>query len=102
MKKKKMNKGFTLLEMTIVILIISVIFLMAVPNMQKTLGIVNNKGCKALEKVADAAILQYKMEYDEFPGSVSDLVNAGLLTQDQVKCDGSKNLVIIDGHAYIE
>jgi competence protein ComGC len=100
MKNKK--AGFTLLEMTIVILIISVLFLLSVPNIKKTLGIVNNKGCKALEKVADAAILQYRMEYDEYPGSTGDLVGAGLLTEDQVTCDGEKTLTISDGQAYIE
>ncbi len=100
--KVKQNKGFTLLEMTIVIIVISVIFLLSVPSIQKTLSIVNQKGCKALEKVADAAILEYKMEYDEYPSSVDDLVNAGLLNESQVQCDGSKQLVIIDGEASIE
>ena len=99
-----MNKkaGFTLLEMTIVVLIISVLFLLTVPNIQKTLSIVNNKGCKAIEKVADAAILQYKLEYDRFPSGVSDLVSAGLLSEDQLKCDGSKHLTIVNGQASID
>ncbi len=97
-----MKKGFTLLEMTIVVLIISVLFLLTVPNIQKTLSIVNNKGCKALEKVADSAILQYKLEYGEYPGSIADLVSAGLMTDDQLTCDGSHSIVIIDGHAYVE
>ena len=96
------KKGFTLLEMTIVILIISILFLLVIPNIKKTLTIVNNKGCKALEKIADSAIIQYKLEYDSYPGSVSDLVNAGLLTEQQITCDGEKSLVISDGHAYIE
>lgn len=100
--KNKQKNGFTLLEMTIVVIVISVIFLLSVPSIQKTLGVVNNKGCKALEKVADAAILEYKMEYDEYPSSVDDLVNAGLLSESQVQCDGSKQLVIIDGEASIE
>ena len=69
------KKGFTLLEMTIVILIISILFLLVIPNIKKTLTIVNDKGCKALEKIADSAIIQYKLEYDSYPGSVSDLVN---------------------------
>ena len=99
---REMRKGFTLLEMTIVVLIISVLFLLTVPNIQKTLTIVNNKGCKALEKVADSAIIQYKLEYDEYPGSVQDLISAGLLTEDQAKCDGSHTLVISDGQAYID
>ncbi|MBQ7993707.1 MAG: prepilin-type N-terminal cleavage/methylation domain-containing protein [Solobacterium sp.] len=100
--KRKLKQGFTLLEMTIVVLIISVLFLLTVPNIQKTLTIVNNKGCKALEKVGDSAIVQYKLEYGEYPGSVQDLISAGLLTEDQVTCDGSHTLVISDGQAYIE
>ena len=96
------NKGFTLLEMTIVVLIVSVLFLLTVPNIQKTLSVVNSKGCKAIEKVADAAILQYKLEYDAFPSSVSDLVSAGFLSSDQLTCDGSKHLTISNGQAYID
>jgi competence protein ComGC len=42
------------------------------------------------------------MEYDEYPGSVADLINAGLLSEEQTKCDGSKTLVISDGQAYIQ
>ena len=99
---KKNNQGFTLLEMTIVVIIISVIFLLSVPSIQKTLSVVNQKGCKAIEKVADAAILEYKMEYDEYPQSVDDLINAGLLNKAQVECDGSKHLQIRDGEAFIE
>ena len=88
--------------MTIVVIIISVIFLLSVPSIQKTLSVVNHKGCKAIEKVADAAILEYKMEYDEYPQSVDDLINAGLLNEAQVECDGSKQLQIRDGEAFIE
>ena len=67
--KRKLKQGFTLLEMTIVVLIISVLFLLTVPNIQKTLTIVNNKGCKGLEKVGDSAIVQYKLEYGEYPAA---------------------------------
>lgn len=100
--KKKGKKGFTLLEMTIVIIIISILFLLSVPNIQKTLGIVSDKGCKAIEKVADSAILQYKLEYGEYPSSASDLVSAGLLSEDQLTCDGSKTLIISGNQAVIE
>lgn len=96
-----MKKGFTLLEMTIVILIISVLFLLTVPNIQKTLGIVSSKGCRALEKIGDSAILQYRLEYGDYPSGVSDLVSAGLLSEEQITCDGSHSLVISDGHAVV-
>lgn len=102
MKKKRMQKGFTLLEMIVVVLIISVLFLLTVPNIKDTISIVNSRGCKALEKVADSAIVEYKMKYDEYPSSVGDLVNAGLLTEDQTTCDGSKTLTISGGTAHID
>lgn len=100
--KRNTKKGFTLLEMTIVVIIISVLFLLSVPNIQKTLGIVNQKGCTAIEKVADAAILEYKLEYGEYPGSADDLVSAGLLSEDQLSCDGSRSLKIVGGQAVME
>lgn len=87
---------------TIVLLVISVLFLLTVPNIQKTMEIVNDKGCRAIEKVADAAILQYRMQYDDYPGSVSDLISAGLLSEDQATCDGNKTLVISGGQAYVQ
>ena len=58
---KKNNQGITLLEMTIVVIIISVIFLLSVPSIQKTLSVVNHKGCKAIEKVADEFITECSM-----------------------------------------
>ena len=100
--KRNTKKGFTHLEMTIVVIIISVLFLLSVPNIQKTLGIVNQKGCTAIEKVADAAILEYKLEYGEYPGSAGDLVSAGLLSEDQLSCDGSRSLKIVGGQAVME
>ena len=100
--KHTLKAGFTLIEMTIVILIISVIFLLSVPNIQKTMGIVNEKGCAALAKVADSAILQYRLEYDRYPSSVSELISAGLLTEEQTTCSNNKTLVISNGQAYIQ
>lgn len=101
--KHHLQKGFTLLEMLVVLLIISVLFLLIVPNVKNTLDIVNDRGCKALEKVADAAIIEYKMQNGEFPASVDALVAAGLLKEDQTTCDkNNKQLVIIDGTAHIE
>lgn len=97
------KKGFTLLEMTIVVLIVSVLFLLVVPNIKQTMGIVNERGCKALEKVGDAAILEYRMQYDAYPGDVQDLVNAGLLTEKQTTCDNNeKHLVIYDDTAQVQ
>jgi competence protein ComGC len=97
---KRLNqKGFTLLEMIIVVTIISILFLLTVPNIQKVLGIVDKKGCDALVKVVDSAIIQYRLEYDQDPGGVGDLINAGLLTEQQTRCDDNRTIGIYDGQA---
>ena len=98
---KALRKGFTLLEMVIVVTIISILFLLTVPNIQTVLGIVDKKGCDALIKVADSAILQYRLEYDQNPGSVRDLISAGLMTEEQTRCD-EKTIVISGGQAYAQ
>lgn len=77
MKKLRNHEGFTLLEMVIVVTIISILFLLTVPNIQKTLTVVDDKGCQALTKTVDSAILQYRLETGENPGSVNDLIAAG-------------------------
>ncbi len=97
--KLKTKRGFTLLEMVIVVTIIAILFLLTVPNIQKTLGIVDKKGCKALTKTVDAAILQYRLEYDEDPGSTADLINAGLLNEEQTRCDDGQRISISGGQA---
>ena len=97
--KIKQQNGFTLLEMVIVVTIIAILFLLTVPNIQKTLGIVGTKGCNALTKTVDSAVLQYRLENDENPGSVSDLISAGLLTEEQIRCDDGRTISLSGGQA---
>lgn len=94
-----MRKGFTLLEMIIVVSIISILFILSVPNIQKVLGIVNDKGCNALIKVVDAAIVEYRLEYDRDPSGTGDLINAGLMSNEQQTCENGKTIVIYNGQA---
>lgn len=98
----RLKKGFTLLEMVIVVCIISILFLLTVPNIQKVLTIVNKKDCDAQVKVIDSAILQYRLEYDENPGSIGDLVSAGLITDKQTSCDDDRSISISGGKAYAQ
>lgn len=94
-----MKKGFTLLEMIIVMGIIVVLFLMTVPNIQSTLKLVNEKGCDAQLKVVDAAILQSQLKHDAVPTSISELVTDGFLTQRQTQCSDGSSIIISEGQA---
>lgn len=97
-----MKKGFTLLEMVIVVSVLSILFLLAVPNIQKVMKIVDTKGCAALLKVVDSAILQYKLDFDEYPSDIFDLVNADLLSEQQAQCSNNQSIGIADGQAYLQ
>lgn len=95
-----MKKGFTLLEMILVMSAIVVIFLLTIPNISKTLFIVNDKGCDAQIKVVDAAILQYRLQHDRVPSSIQSLVQEGYLSSTQLKCSNGKSIHITDGQAH--
>ncbi len=97
-----MKKGFTLLEMIIVVSVLSILFLLAVPNISKVMQSIEDKGCDALVKVVDTAIIQYKLDFDEYPNSTSDLINSGLLNENQIKCKNNKIINILNGQAYAQ
>lgn len=92
------KKGFTLLEMVIVVIIISILFLLTVPNVSKIINSVDDRACRAMTKVVDSAIAQFKLDYGTMPNSITDLVNGGYLSDEQTKCSNGKSLSIEDGH----
>ena len=95
------QKGFTLLEMVVVVIIVSILLLLSIPNVSKVITSVDSKACKALTKVVDAAIVQFRLDYGSDPSSLMDLVNAGYLEEDQIRCSNGDSLSIADGHCVI-
>lgn len=89
----KSNEGFTLIEMLIVLLIISVLIILIVPNLSKRSGNVHEKGCSALIKVVQAQVDLYIFEEGSKPNELDDLVSENYLTEDQLICGNGKELV---------
>ena len=83
MKKKQKYAGFTLLEMLIVLLIISVLILLFVPNLAKHKETVDKKGNEAIVKIVESQIELYTLEKNKTP-SLNELVNEGYITKEQV------------------
>ena len=94
-----MKKGFTLLEMMIVVSILAVLFLLSTPNIRKVMNLVEKRGCEAQLKVVDSAIIEYKLETGEYPQRISDLVSAGFLTDRQALCSSGSVITIVNGQA---
>ena len=74
MKKIFKNEhGFTLIEMMIVLLVISVILLVALPNVTKHSSSINDKGCDALVQMVQGQVQAYHMEKKKYPSSLKEL-----------------------------
>jgi competence protein ComGC len=92
----KNEKGFTLIEMMIVMLIISVLLIITIPNITKNNSNINTKGCSAFKKMVEAQIQSYEMEYDQPPTSIQELIDDKYLKTD--KCpDGTRVAIQADG-----
>jgi len=97
-----MRKGFTLLEMIVVLSVITLLFLLTIPNIQKVMTLFDQKGCEAQMKVIDAAILEYKMEFGEIVDDPDQLVEAGYISEQQITCQNNERIAIENGQAVLE
>lgn len=88
------EKGFTLIEMMIVMLIISVLLIITIPNITKHNSNINNKGCEAFVKMVQAEVQSYEMENKKYPKDVAELVKAGYLREEAKGCPNGKAVVI--------
>ncbi|MCJ8006821.1 competence type IV pilus major pilin ComGC [Lederbergia wuyishanensis] len=72
---KENEKGFTLIEMMIVLLVITIILLVALPNVTKHSSSINEKGCEALVHMVQGQVQAYYMDKKEYPATLEDLKN---------------------------
>ncbi|MCM2531673.1 prepilin-type N-terminal cleavage/methylation domain-containing protein [Neobacillus pocheonensis] len=91
----KNEKGFTLIEMMIVMLIISVLLIITIPNITKHNSSINDKGCQAFVKMVQAQEQSFEMENKRVPTGVDELVKAGYLREDAKGCPNGKTDVTI-------
>ncbi|WP_273399363.1 competence type IV pilus major pilin ComGC [Traorella massiliensis] len=97
-----MKKGFTVLEMILVLSVISLIFLITLPNIQQKNKIIQTKGCEALTSVVDSQILLYEVENLVTPDSINDLIEGGYLKEGQNRCPNGSMIEIVNGQASIQ
>ncbi|MBR3840948.1 MAG: prepilin-type N-terminal cleavage/methylation domain-containing protein [Erysipelotrichales bacterium] len=93
------SKGFTMLEMLIVLSIVALLFTITLPNIQKRMNSVREKGCSALIEVVNTSILQYELDTGEVVDSIDTLVEEGYLKESQTKCMDGTEITISDGQA---
>ena len=93
MKTIKKEEGFTLIEMLIVLLIISVLILITIPNVTKHSKSIDDNGCEAYVSMVQAETESYKMEHLKYPTALEDLVDEDYFP-DTPKCPDGRQLSI--------
>jgi len=91
MKKITCQKGFTLIEMMVVLLIISVLVLIAIPNVTKHSATIDEKGCEAYVKMVQGQVQAYQIDLKDMP-TIAELETAGYITE--TSCPNGASIAI--------
>ncbi|MCE4047063.1 MULTISPECIES: competence type IV pilus major pilin ComGC [Bacillaceae] len=98
----KNESGFTLIEMMIVLLIISILLIITLPNITKHNSKINSTGCEAFVKMVEAEVQAYYMDKNSYPQSMNALVDEGYLKEGQTTCPNGKELSIENGEVEVQ
>ncbi|MFD2681233.1 competence type IV pilus major pilin ComGC [Bacillus seohaeanensis] len=96
----KNEKAFTLIEMMIVLLVISVLLFITIPNVTKQSNNINSKGCEAFIHMVEGQIEAYKIDNNKAPQNMKTLVDEDYLkgtscpNGGEVTIDGSGNVTV--------
>lgn len=94
---KKRRQGFTLLEMSIVLFIISLLILIMIPNLTKQRQNVSKIHQRAMVNVIQTQVDLYINETGQTPTNLQQLYQKHYLTITQVKTANQNRLKIKDG-----
>ncbi|MCG3418714.1 MULTISPECIES: competence type IV pilus major pilin ComGC [Oceanobacillus] len=93
----KNERGFTLIEMLIVLMIISVLILLFIPSLSGKSEEVNSTGCEALVALVQAQVDAYYLNEREYPATLAILVEGDYITTEQTTCSNNLSLGYSDG-----
>jgi len=83
MKKLKNKKGFTLIEMVLVLFIISVLMLIIIPNLSGKQASIKTQGNAALQTVVQAQADMYELDTGGKAATIAVLESGRYLTKNQ-------------------
>lgn len=85
------EKGFTLIEMIIVLFVISILLLITIPNITSHNAVIKDKGCEALIKMVQAQVQVFEIENETIP-TLDELTSGNYINTD--RCPGGNPIVI--------
>jgi competence protein ComGC len=98
-KMIKEERAFTMVEMMIVLLVISVLLFVTIPNVTSQSNKINSKGCEAFIHMVEGQVEAYKMDGNTVPVSMAALVSNEYIKSEYQKCpDGSTLTIDAEGN----
>lgn len=94
------RSGFTLIEMTIVLFIISLLILIMIPNLASQKSNAKTVHGNAMVSVIQNQVDSYTDEHDEKNVSIDELVKSKYLTWKQANEAKKENICIAKNHVY--
>lgn len=88
------QKGFTLIEMLIVLMIVSVLMILIIPNLGNKSKDVQSKGCEALVSVVQTQIDAFYLEKYMYPKNLEELVTENYIRKNQTYCSNTESKLI--------
>lgn len=73
MKWLKNEKGFTLIEMLIVLFVISILMIITIPNIVKNQSSIKSKGCEAFVQMVQGQVQAYEIDHNKWPANIEEL-----------------------------
>ncbi|MFY4776302.1 competence type IV pilus major pilin ComGC [Metabacillus sp. RGM 3146] len=95
----KNQKGFTLIEMLIVLLVITILLLITIPNIAKHNANIQSKGCEGLKDMIQAQSSAYEMKEGK-KATISDLETEKYINTN--KCPNGTTLNLDSEGAVVE
>ncbi|MBS4217160.1 prepilin-type N-terminal cleavage/methylation domain-containing protein [Bacillus sp. FJAT-49711] len=93
------ENGFTLIEMMIVLLVITIILLVALPNVTKQSSSINEKGCEAVVQMLQGQVQAYYMDKKAYPDTLDALKEEDYVNEDfKFVCPNGNALLIENGN----
>lgn len=91
------ESGFTLIEMLIVILIITLLLMIAVPKLANNNDVVKDRSCEATAKLVRSQMYTFEIEHKRKPTSIDELKPYVSTTE----CPDGRTLAIENGEVVI-
>lgn len=105
MKCLKSEKGFTLIEMLIVLFVISILMIIMIPNITKNQSGIQSKGCEAFVKMVQGQVQAFEIDHNKWPASIDELKTGEYVSEtscpngDAIKIDANGKVTSVASQA---